>query len=111
MCGKAESCNKSEKSLANYKNSLILSSLYYLPMQMKYTLQGTQWDYEPHMTVEEFIDENDWPISEQYIEEYPHKAHKINDGDIDDVCERAYWNKPFYRELMHELYELYLLAN
>lgn len=111
MCGKAESCNKSEKSLANYKNSLILSSLYYLPMQMKYTLQGTQWDYEPQMTVEEFIDENDWPISEQYIEEYPHKAHKINDGDIDDVCERAYWNKPFYRELMHELYELYLLAN
>jgi len=59
MYGKAESCNKSEKSLANYKNSLILSSLYYLPMQMKYTLQGTQWDYEPQMTVEEFIDEND----------------------------------------------------
>jgi len=26
---------------------------------MKYTLQGTQWDYEPKMTVEEFIEEND----------------------------------------------------
>ena len=111
MCESEVNCNNQEKSLAIVYFFCTILVLYYLPMQMKYTLQGTQWDYEPHMTVEEFIDENDWPISEQYIEEYPHKAHKINDGDIDDVCERAYWDKPFYRELMHELYELYLLAN
>lgn len=78
---------------------------------MKYTLQGTQWDYEPKMTVEEFIEENDWPISEQYLQDNPHQAYKINDWDLDDVWEWAYGNQPFYRELMHELYELYLLAN
>lgn len=111
MYGKAESCNKSEKSLANHKNSLILSSLYYLPMQMKYTLANNQWEFTPTMTVSEFIQSNDWYVSESYIESNPSQAYKVNDGDLDDAYEYAEQNKNFYRELMHELYELYLLAN
>lgn len=80
-------------------------------MQMKYTLGNYTRERTPTMTVEDFINENDCAISEQYLQDNPHEAHKINDGDLDDVWEWAYGNQPFYREIMHEIYELYLLSN
>lgn len=103
--------NNQEKSLAILIIFRILSSLYYLPMQMKYALANNQWEFIPTMTVSEFIQANDWHVSESYIDSNPSQAYKVNDGDMDDAYEYAESNKDFYREMMHELYELYLLAN
>lgn len=78
---------------------------------MKYTLAKQEREFTPTMTVSEFIQANDWYVSESYIESNPSQAYKVNDGDMDDAYEHAEQNKDFYREVMHEIYELYLLAN
>ena len=80
-------------------------------MQMKYTLAKQEREFVPTMTVSEFIQANDSYVSESYIEDYPSQAHRVNDGDMDDAYEHAESNKDFYKEIMHEIYDLYLLSN
>lgn len=37
------------------------------------------WKFEPDRTPHDFVEENMIIYSQQYLEEYPNKAHMIND--------------------------------
>lgn len=43
------------------------------------------WKFEPDRTPHDFVEENMIIYSQQYLEEYPNRAHMINDWDTEQV--------------------------
>lgn len=66
-------------------------------------------EFEPKMTIDEFIEANIGYYWEKYIESNPTEAYKINDWDLDCVYESI--DKKEVAHLMSECYLEFLSAN
>lgn len=79
---------------------------------MQYKIRWRKREYNPSMIFDEFVDKNEWELCVDYMEDCPEKAYLINDWDMDDFYEKRFPNAYDYIiELMHELYDLFLLEN
>ncbi len=76
---------------------------------MLYKLDWIQYEYEPTMTVQKFVNENLDYYTQKHLEEYPTHAQAINNGEIECVGEMV--DEDEVVEVMVELYKRFLDDN
>jgi pyruvate formate-lyase activating enzyme-like uncharacterized protein len=75
----------------------------------KIKFDNYDFDFNPKMSPEEFINLNEWYYSESWLENNPEKAYKINDWDLEEMYNDL--SREDVSDLMTELYRENLFIN
>ncbi len=76
---------------------------------MHYKLNNTTWEYEPKMTIDDFVNANLDYYTQQHLERYPEEAHLLDDWAIECIERKLDYGE--VREVMNILYNQFLDDN
>ena len=75
----------------------------------KIKFENYDFDFNPKMSTEEFINLNEWYYCKIREDKHPEKAYKINDWDLEEVYDDL--SREDVSDLMTELYRENLFIN